>query len=222
MSENQDTEVTLGTGKLLGFFFGMVIICGIFFSLGYLVGKGSSQAGAPVMTDSAVNSNISSTGGAKPAAGHSASTDATAKSCAEGDTTCTPGSTGSESAAITATPAAADNSTKDSASDAARGEESAARSTDKPAASAKNVAPELNSAPQSLTGIMVQVAAVTKQEDADALVKALRKKEYPVFVVAQADNKLFHVQVGPFAQQKDAEAMRAKLAGDGYNAILKK
>ena len=69
---------------------------------------------------------------------------------------------------------------------------------------------------------MVQVAAVSKQEDADALVKALRKKEYPVFVVTQADNKLFHVQVGPFSQQKDAEAMRAKLAGDGYNAIIKK
>jgi cell division septation protein DedD len=69
---------------------------------------------------------------------------------------------------------------------------------------------------------MVQVAAVSKQEDADALVKALRKKEYPVFVVSQPNSNLFHVQVGPFAQQKDAEAMRAKLAGDGYNAILKK
>lgn len=216
MSENQDTELTLSTGKLLGFFFGMVIVCGIFFSLGYLVGKGSSQAGAPVMTDSAANSNISSTGGAKPAAGHMPSTDAAAKSCAEGDTSCTPATTGGESAAITATPAApSDNASKDSATDAAKPD-------DKKSAASKTVAPELNSAPQSLTGFMVQVAAVTKQEDADALVKALRKKEYPVFVVTQADNKLFHVQVGPFAQQKDAEAMRTKLAGDGYNAILKK
>jgi len=30
------------------------------------------------------------------------------------------------------------------------------------------------------------------------------------------------VQVGPFAQLKDAEAMKAKLAADGYNAIVKK
>src|SRR5712672_612012 len=66
----QDTELTLSTGKLLGFFFGMVVICGIFFSLGYLVGKGSSQAGAPVMTDSAANSNLVSTGGTKPSTGH--------------------------------------------------------------------------------------------------------------------------------------------------------
>lgn len=216
----QDTELTLSTGKLLGFFFGMVIICGIFFSLGYLVGKGSSQAGAPVQTDSAVNSNISTSGGAKPAAGHAPSTDATtAKPCTEGDANCTP-ATGGETAAISTMPASTDAASKDAAIDTKTNPASA--ETTKPTTAAKNVAPELTSAPQSLTGIMVQVAAVTKQEDADALVKALRKKEYPVFVVTQADNKLFHIQVGPFAQQKDAEAMRSKLAEDGYNAIIKK
>src|SRR5438876_9920199 len=95
----QDTELTLSTGKLLGFFFGMVVVCGIFFSLGYLVGKGSSQAGAPVMTDSAANSNISSTGGAKPTAGHLATADAPQKSCAAGDANCAPAAN-SESGAI--------------------------------------------------------------------------------------------------------------------------
>src|SRR5437764_14560752 len=95
----QDTELTLSTGKLLGFFFGMVVICGIFFSLGYLVGKGSSQAGAPVMTDSAAASNISSNGGAKPPAGHMNADTTAAKPCAAaGDASCTPHS---ESAATT-------------------------------------------------------------------------------------------------------------------------
>ena len=32
------------------------------------------------------------------------------------------------------------------------------------------------------TGYFVQVAAVSKQDDADALVDALKKKEYPAFV----------------------------------------
>src|SRR5436190_16819824 len=100
----QDTELTLSTGKLLGFFFGMVVICGIFFSLGYLVGKGSSQAGAPVMTDSAVNSNISSSGGAKPAAGRLATADTSAKPCAVSDAGCVQPAN-SESAAISSTPA---------------------------------------------------------------------------------------------------------------------
>jgi len=73
------------------------------------------------------------------------------------------------------------------------------------------------------TGYFVQVAAVSKEEDAQALVDALKKKEYPAFVAAQNNaDKLFRVQLGPFAEAKDAEAMRTKLIGDGYNPILKK
>ena len=68
----------------------------------------------------------------------------------------------------------------------------------------------------------VQVAAVRHQEDAEALLGALRKKEYPVFLASAGSDSLFHVQVGPFVNQKEAEAMRTRLAGDGYNAILKK
>ena len=81
-------------------------------------------------------------------------------------------------------------------------------------------APEL----ATLNGnITVQVAAVTKQEDAQVLVAALRRKNYPVFVAPTTSaDTLYHVQVGPFAELKDAEAMKSKLAGDGYNAIVKK
>jgi DedD protein len=70
---------------------------------------------------------------------------------------------------------------------------------------------------------VVQIAAVSRQEDAEALVNALRKKDYPVFVISNVPgDKLFHVQIGPYAEMKDAEAMKAKLAGDGYNPIVKK
>jgi cell division septation protein DedD len=65
------------------------------------------------------------------------------------------------------------------------------------------------------------VAAVSKQEDAEILVSALRKKQYPVFIANVPGDPLFHVQVGPFSTQLDAETMRNRLAGDGYNAIVK-
>ena len=52
---------------------------------------------------------------------------------------------------------------------------------------------------------------------------ALKKKEYPAFVASTGSNdKLFHVQLGPYSDVKDAEGMRTKLIGDGYNPILKK
>src|SRR4029077_11818696 len=72
------------------------------------------------------------------------------------------------------------------------------------------------------SGYFVQVAAVSKAEDADALVDALKKKQYPAFSTDVPTDKLIHVQVGPYAEIKDAESMRAKLVGDGYNPILKK
>ena len=42
LQEQQDQEITLGTGRLLGLFFGLVVICALFFSLGFSLGKRSA------------------------------------------------------------------------------------------------------------------------------------------------------------------------------------
>jgi cell division septation protein DedD len=217
MADNQDTEFTLGTGKLLAFFFGMVVICGIFFSLGYGVGRNSSSAASTTVLDSSSLSTVQNSGAAKPSASKAISqtelaalqTDAQQneqKPCVPGDATCA-SSTGASNARRAGSPHVDSTSSPDPAAS-------------KVAAASKT--PELSGASQPAAGFMVQVAALSKQEDADALVNALRKKQYPVFVVNQASSNLYHVQVGPFSQQKDAEAMRSKLVSDGYNAILKR
>jgi cell division septation protein DedD len=71
---------------------------------------------------------------------------------------------------------------------------------------------------------VVQIAAVTREEDAAALAGALRKKSYNVFVVNNptVHDKLYHVQVGPFSTAQDADAMKAKLTAEGYNPIVKR
>src|ERR1700676_4114559 len=43
MASSQDTEITLGTAKLLGLFFGLVGICAVFFALGYTLGRKSDS-----------------------------------------------------------------------------------------------------------------------------------------------------------------------------------
>ena len=40
---SDDTEITLGAGKLLGLFFLLAAICGVFFSIGYSLGKSSGH-----------------------------------------------------------------------------------------------------------------------------------------------------------------------------------
>jgi cell division septation protein DedD len=72
-----------------------------------------------------------------------------------------------------------------------------------------------------LGSIVVQVAAVSHQEDADVLTNALKKRGYSVAVRQVPQDKLLHVQIGPFANRKDADAMRQRLLADGYNAIVK-
>ena len=57
--------------------------------------------------------------------------------------------------------------------------------------------------PPVLNGYYVQVAAVSKQEDAQALVDALKQKQYSAFSANSSLDKLFHVQIGPFADAKD-------------------
>lgn len=77
-------------------------------------------------------------------------------------------------------------------------------------------------APPPANSYFVQVAAVSKAEDAEALVDALKKKQYPAFSTNTPTDKLIHVQVGPYPDIKDAELMRGKLVSDGYNPILKR
>jgi cell division septation protein DedD len=67
---------------------------------------------------------------------------------------------------------------------------------------------------------MVQIAAVSHQEDANVLVGALRKRGYAVSVSRDAADNQFHVRIGPFANRNDANAMRRKLLHDGYNAVV--
>lgn len=196
MSDQQyDTEITLGVGKLLGIFLLLVILCGVFMGLGYMLGRNSAKQENVLASDAVPAGTISTT--AKPGA-----TQATPP----------PKPVTTETAAQTAV----DNSA--ASSDSAGAKSDAAPST--PAQASGAQAPEMKSLPGG--GYVVQIAAVSKKEDADALTQALRNKQYPVVVTPGAGDKLFHVQIGPYADLKEAESMKSKLAADGYNAIVKR
>jgi cell division septation protein DedD len=67
----------------------------------------------------------------------------------------------------------------------------------------------------------LQVAALTKETDAMDLAKRLQGKKFPAFVLNPQSDKYFRVQVGPYADQKSAEAARKGLEGAGFKAIVK-
>jgi len=195
-ASSQDTEITLGAGKMLGLFFALVALCAVFFALGFSMGRKSSSNTAPILPSSQTVANS----GPRPSAVKPNGTGqpdltfykAVEKKDVDSQLTTANNNDQSASATAPATPSEASPATPDSAGAAAGGT------------------------------YFVQVAAVSKPEDAEALVEALKNKQYSAFSVTAPADKLFHVQVGPFADVKDAENMRAKLLSDGYNPILKK
>jgi cell division septation protein DedD len=67
----------------------------------------------------------------------------------------------------------------------------------------------------------LQVAALTKESDALELATRLQKKKFPAFVLSPHADKYFRVQVGPYPDQKAADAARKGLEGAGFKAIVK-
>ena len=197
----RDTEITLSTGKLLGIFFALAIVCGVFFTMGYLLGKSTSAGGRTEIV-----ATVPSSSAGKPYAGNK-TPEAVTQTCPPGSPNCAPVSSSTDN-----TPAAKASDQASTAQPSSGGKTSDQSTAQSTSADVKSGA---------ASSFMVQVAAVSKQEDAEILVTALRKKQYPVFIANAAGDPLFHVQVGPFSDRKDAEAMRTRLSGDGYNAIVK-
>jgi cell division septation protein DedD len=203
-NEGNDTEITLGMGKLLGLFFGLVILCGISLGVGYSLGrKSATQAAAATaaVAPPAAPANLSAAN--KPGASQVAAPKTL--DCKPGDNCPQPASTTN----------AADMTFYQSVQQ----KDAHPQLTPPEPVPAKVVPAEVRSTLGA--GYLVQIAAVRNQDDAKLLSDALQKQQYPV-IIAQPGDKLFHVQVGPYADIKDAEAIRSRLVSAGYNAFLKR
>lgn len=215
MTDGQDTEISLGTGKLLGLFFGLVVLCAGFFGVGYMIGKNS---GTPLAASTDATATTETNGAPKPSPASGAAPQPKAQDCTTSGNCDQQQSNGSDLTFYKTVEEKNLNSqlVTPPASPAPSSRQAEQRSS--------APAPEIAKGGSAANGsYVVQVAAVSKQQDADALVAALRKKQYPVFVISNPPNdKLFHVQAGPFADFKEAESVRTRLINDGYSPILKR
>jgi DedD protein len=222
VEEEEETtarEITLSTASLLGIFFGLVLICGVFFGFGYSMGRGTGQGAqaASLGNGPAAQSDVPSTAANQPPEA--------------------PAQDNVQAPAKTPLPVVVKQGKGD---DDASAEDAAAAPPKHVnqalvAATAPPIKPSARVAPATVTSTpapvaapapgtgqpMVQIAAVARQEDADVLVSALRQRGYGVVVRSEPQDKLLHVQVGPFADRTQATAIKQKLLSDGYNAIIK-
>ena len=217
--EKRDREFTLGPATLLAILCGLLLLCGLFFALGYGAGRHSSSLqGLSVTPQGTADQTATAT------AGNSLS-----KPPAKG---LVPNTQPSQEAAQTTQPSSLDSAPTgsalttyqptESASDlpaaqpqvrAALPSSNATQTADVPA-----IGSQVQSALSRSAAVMVQIASLSRVEDANVLMNALRKRGYAVVARRESSDNFIHVQVGPFANRSDAVAMSHKLLGDGYNA----
>ncbi len=70
--------------------------------------------------------------------------------------------------------------------------------------------------------ILLQVAALTREEDALTLAEALQRKKFPAFVLTPGADHYYRVQVGPYADAQSAAIARRGLEREGFNAIVRR
>jgi DedD protein len=227
-----DAELTLGSGALLAIGLGLLLLCGLFFGLGYAIGhRGSAVSPAattPPEQQAATGAQpLASASLAKPSATPQAAQAATLQPV---DASQPPADVSAPASAAAPAPPELPQSSTEPGAPQIRPALTPAVESNAPAqpgaAPANTVRPAFAPAAQPVAtpagagSLMVQIAAVSSVEDAQVLANALRKRGYAVSARREPADNLIHVRIGPFATPAEANSWKMRLLNDGYNAIV--
>ena len=213
--EHEGRGHTFRAGVLL--YLGCIAVCAIFFSLGFLVGfnEHGSHSG-PTTEVVAPPAVIPPTINTPPDSGQIPSPDPSAGNSAPNavpETEVIPDSGGGTVSSPPAEEPAKSTPHKKHSKAEAKTEAKAAPTP--PPAASREVG----------EGLMLQVAALRTRQDAEAMVGVLKKRGYPVFMVAplnkHSEDSLYRVQVGPFRTKAEADKAHDKLVAEGFKPFIK-
>jgi DedD protein len=205
----------LESRHLVSFFLGVVLLCGVFFTLGYVMGHNqyggpvhaaeSPENGATPVRPSMKPKVVDHSPGAAPAPANNEWDFYSKKNDDHMDPVARP-------SVNTAAPSAAVSTRGTSSVPAA------------PAAGVKTVpAAARLEAPRMVKGSLVlQIAALTRESDALVMADALQQKHFPSFVVTPSSDNFYRVQVGPYPDERSAESAKSALDQAGFIAIIKR
>src|SRR5882724_6557574 len=210
-------ERVLEGRHVIGLFFLMLLFSGVFFTLGYVMGRNqldaqvraSSVHGAdtllPLKPETPAKpgkSPVSTPGNSDPA------TDASTPPSSEWEFYRV-GDKNSSSDHLKSAPAAASSTQPKAIPTSAK--------------SASSAAGRSNAAAPAIPrgSYLLQVVALRTESDAVSVANELRKKKFPAFVQAPQGDKFYRVQVGPYSDQKAMQTAKKGLETAGFKAIIK-
>ncbi|MFB3920421.1 MAG: SPOR domain-containing protein [Terriglobia bacterium] len=214
MGERKHDERGLSARYLVLVFLMGVAACGVFFSLGFLVGYNERSSKNAGVTEQVTPSSV-----VPPTINQPLDT-------VQVDDQPSGGKSGAEKASPTS------SSKAEKEAEAMITRSTAKADSDLPppsAAIAHNrsaATPPGGKSTQVGMGFTVQVAASKDKGDAEKLVKELKSRGYAVFLVlpeyAKTGDNLYRVQVGPFATRGQAESVRDRIAKEGFKPFIRR
>jgi DedD protein len=197
----------LESRHLVGLFLGVVLLCGVFFTLGYVMGRTQYDTSvhasdlSPLRPAASPRNSSKSTVAAKAPAPTPSEWDFYAKKADDNhlEPSPTPKPVASRSAASTPSMVRA----------AERRDEAKLPARIRPPRMFRNA-------------IVLQVAALRHEGDALALADALQQKRFPSFVVTPTTDAYYRVQVGPYSTEGAAEKAKRQLDHQGFKSIIKR
>ena len=203
-------ERVLESRHLVGLFLGVVLLCGVFFTLGYVMGR--NQLGGSVhAAESGMKNTPSSSAKSKVAEPSTAAAPDWDFYDKNKDTTHLEPPT----AAVKSPPAS--NATAKPAANASAPAASAAKPSASDAKAAHLQQPGI---PKS--AILLQVAALRRQSDALEMAEAIQQKRFPCFVATPSSDNYYRVQVGPYQDIASAESAKRSREQLGFKPIIKR
>lgn len=214
--ERKHDERGLSARYLVLVFLMGVAACGVFFSLGFLVGYNERSAKTAGMTEEVTPSSVIPPTINPPLE--------------------TVPLTSKESAPAPKPPAeqpsgkGSSKAEKEAISMITRGAEKSDSDLPPPSAAIAHNRPPATLAGGKSTqvgmGFTVQVAASKEKQDAEKLVKELKSRGYAVFLVlpeyANTGDNLYRVQVGPYGTREEAAIVRDKIAKEGFKPFIRR
>src|SRR5713226_1357842 len=76
--------------------------------------------------------------------------------------------------------------------------------------------------PFDLPGFVLQVGAMTHEDNADILRESLEERDFPAFVFKRSIGRFYRVAVGPYSDADTAVRIKDQLEGEGFEAIIRR
>lgn len=204
MGNGRRGDRVLESRHLVGLFLGVVLLCGVFFTLGYVMGRTQYDTSVHASDVSPLHPAASPRNSAKSSAEKTSAAPAPSEwdfysKKADESLEAAPKPSVNHSAAP---PRGAVNTEE-------KRDDAKLPSHVRPPRMLKNA-------------IVLQVAALRHQGDALALADAIQQKHFPSFVVTPATDAYYRVQVGPYSSEAAAEKARRELDHQGFKSIIKR